>query len=57
MRIGRVIVDIASSLVDKIFDYLLPSENFEVGMRVYVPFGKVIKEGYLIDIADRKSVV
>ena len=52
MRIGRVIVDIASSLVDKIFDYLLPSENFEVGMRVYVPFGKVIKEGYLIDIAD-----
>ena len=45
MLIGKVIVDIASSLVDKVFDYLLPSENFKVGMRVYVPFGKIVKEG------------
>ena len=51
MLIGKVIVDIASSLVDKVFDYLLPSENFEVGMRVYVPFGKVVKEGYLVEIS------
>lgn len=55
MRVGRVIVDIASSLVDKVFDYLLPSDDFEVGMRVYVPFGKIIKEGYLIEITDNTS--
>ena len=52
MRIGRVIVDIASSLVDKIFDYILPSEDYQVGMRVYVPFGKTLKEGYLVEIRD-----
>lgn len=55
MKIGRVIVDIASSLVDKIFDYLLPSDDFEVGMRVYVPFGKIIKEGYLIEITNNSN--
>ena len=55
MLIGKIIVDIASSLVDKVFDYILPDESFVVGMRVYVPFGKVVKEGYLIDICDRSS--
>ena len=52
MKIGRVIVDIASSLVDKIFDYILPNDEINVGSRVYVPFGKIVKEGYLIEIAD-----
>lgn len=55
MLIAKVIVDIASSLVDKVFDYLLPSENFEIGTRVYVPFGKIIKEGYIIEISDHSS--
>ncbi len=55
MLIAKVIVDIASSLVDKVFDYILPSENFEVGMRVYVPFGKIVKEGYITDITDNSS--
>ena len=55
MIIGKIIIDIASSLVDKVFDYLLPSENFEVGMRVYVPFGKIVKEGYLVEIADHSD--
>lgn len=52
MKIGRVIVDIASSLVDKIFDYLLPNDDIKIGSRVYVPFGRIVKEGYLIDITD-----
>ena len=56
MKIGKVIIDIASSYVDKIFDYVLPDANFEVGMRLYVPFGKVIKEGYLIEIADNSNL-
>ena len=55
MHIGKVIVDIASSLVDKIFDYLLPSDDFQIGSRVYVPFGKIVKEGYLIDISDKSD--
>lgn len=49
MIIGKIIIDIASSLVDKVFDYILPDESYEIGMRVYVPFGKIIKEGYIID--------
>ncbi len=55
MRIGRVIVDIASSLVDKVFDYILPSSDFVVGQRVFVPFGKISKEGYLIEITDHSD--
>ena len=55
MKIGRVIVDIASSLVDKVFDYLLPSDDIAVGSRVYVPFGKIVKEGYLIEITDHSD--
>ncbi|MBR3885266.1 MAG: primosomal protein N' [Clostridia bacterium] len=51
MIIGKIIIDIASSLVDKVFDYILPDESFEVGMRVHVPFGKIIKEGYIVDIS------
>jgi len=55
MVIGKIIIDIASSLVDKVFDYILPDESFEVGMRVYVPFGKVIKEGYIVDISNESD--
>ena len=55
MRVGKIIIDIASSLVDKVFDYILPDESFEVGMRVYVPFGKIIKEGYIVDIASESD--
>lgn len=55
MVIGKIIIDIASSLVDKVFDYILPDESFEVGMRVYVPFGKIIKEGYIVDISDESD--
>ncbi len=55
MIIGKIIIDIASSLVDKVFDYVLPDESYQVGMRVYVPFGKIIKEGYIIEISDKSD--
>ena len=55
MLIGKVIVDIASSLVDKVFDYILTDENIAIGSRVIVPFGKIEKEGYLIDITDHSD--
>ena len=44
---GRVIIDIASSLIDKVFDYSL-NQDIAIGSRVLVPFGKQIKDGYLI---------
>lgn len=51
--IAKVIVDISNSEVDKIFDYLIPS-NFElaVGDRVLVPFGNRSIEGFCIKITD-----
>lgn len=55
MLIGKIIIDIASSLVDKVFDYILPDETYQVGMRVYVPFGKIIKEGYIVDITNESN--
>ena len=55
MIIGKIIIDIASSLVDKVFDYILPDESFEVGMRVYIPFGKIVKEGYIVDISNESD--
>lgn len=55
MIIGKIIVDIASSLVDKVFDYILPDESFEVGMRVYVPFGKIVKEGYIVEVSSESN--
>ena len=55
MLIGKIIVDIASSLVDKVFDYILPDDSFVVGMRVYVPFGKIIKEGYIVEVTDKSD--
>ena len=51
MQIARVIVDIASSLVDKIFDYVLPFDIC-VGTRVLVPFGGRVIEGYLVEKTD-----
>ena len=51
---GRVIIDIASSLIDKVFDYSL-NQNIAVGSRVLVPFGKQIKDGYLIETTDSIS--
>ncbi|MBQ8468853.1 MAG: primosomal protein N' [Clostridia bacterium] len=50
-KFGKVIIDIASSLVDKVFDYILPYD-IEVGTRVLVPFGRQVKEGYLVEKTD-----
>ncbi|MBQ8424924.1 MAG: primosomal protein N' [Clostridia bacterium] len=55
MLIAKVIIDIASSLVDKVFDYLLPSNDFMVGQRVLVPFGNISKEGYIVEICDHSD--
>lgn len=49
--IASVIVDISNSNVDKIFDYLIPSDmGLLAGDRVLVPFGSRSIEGFCISI-------
>lgn len=54
MTVAKVIVDISTSAVDKIFDYLIPPDMpLQIGDRVNVPFGNKTIEGYVIDIASQ----
>jgi len=53
--IAEVIVDIANSQVDKVFDYLLLQE-VNVGTRVIVPFGKLKIEGIVIGLKETSEV-
>lgn len=47
---AKIIVDIASSNIDKIFDYKL-FEPLPIGTRVMVPFGNRKMEGYIIGLS------
>ncbi|MCX7714997.1 MAG: primosomal protein N' [Clostridia bacterium] len=54
--IAQIIVNNNSKQVDKFYDYVVPeglSEDFQVGLRVIVPFGKGDKhiEGYVMKIS------
>ena len=52
--IARVIVDISTSDVDKVFDYIIPdSMELRVGDRVKVPFGRQKTEGFIVDIIEK----
>ena len=48
--IAEVIVDIASSELDKIFDYKVATEGVLCGSRVIVPFGNRKIEGFVIKL-------
>ncbi len=53
--IAEVIVDVLSSEVDKVFDYIVPSSlsaDIGVGYRVLVPFGNRQIEGYIISLKE-----
>lgn len=52
----RVLVQISNRNVDKTFDYLVPSVYIpfiKVGIRVLVPFGNQVLEGFVLDIYDK----
>ena len=54
-----VLVQIASSNVDKIFDYLVPDKyisSIKIGIRVLVPFGSQKVEGFVLEIKDSSEV-
>ena len=52
--IAEIIVDVTSSEVDKVFDYIC-DENYLLGQRVLVPFGNRKIEGYIINVKDNSS--
>ena len=54
--IAEVIVDIATSELDKIFDYTINSLPVVVGSRVIVPFGNRKILGFVINIKETSSV-
>ncbi len=49
---ARVIVDIATSETDKMFEYSYTDENITIGSRVVVPFGKTYIEGIVIKVSE-----
>lgn len=52
---AKIIIDISSSSVDKIFDYKLTTP-LPVGSRVVVPFGNRKMEGYIIGLSETTDV-
>ena len=50
----KVIVDIAHSQVDKVFEYSCP-EKVQSGCRVKVPFGGRVTEGFVIEVSEAPS--
>ena len=55
--IASVIVDILSSNVDKVFDYLIPENlNLQLGQRVLVPFGKQKLSGFILNIKQNSEI-
>ena len=51
---AQVIVDIAHSQVDKIFEYSCP-ETLTAGCRVKVPFGGRVIDGFVIGVSRTSS--
>ena len=53
---AEVIVDVAHSETDRVFDYAYSDENVKVGCRVEVPFGRQNKEGFVIGHKEKSEV-
>ena len=56
--IAGVLVEITNKNVDKVFDYNVPDNlvsSIKIGVRVSVPFGKMILDGFIIEIKNSKD--
>src|SRR5690554_2490318 len=56
---AEVIVDVSNSEVDRVFDYIIPSnlkQQIGVGVKVAVPFGNRFIEGFVIALKDESSL-
>ena len=48
---AEIIIDQDAKALDRVFEYIIPEElEVSIGMRVYVPFGSRILQGYIINI-------
>ena len=51
---AEVIIDQDVKAIDKTFDYRKPENlDLKVGMRVFVPFGKRVVQGYVVELKDK----
>lgn len=51
---AEVIIDQDAKALDKVFEYKIPNDlAIDVGMRVYVPFGNRILQGYVVGINEK----
>lgn len=58
-RIARVAVDVSLAHLDRLFDYEIPptlADAVVPGCRVKVRFAGVLRDGYVIEIADTTEV-
>lgn len=54
---AKIIVDINTSALDRVFDYRIPDGmELSAGWRVKIPFGPRTTEGYILSLADTTSV-
>lgn len=59
VRIARVAVDVALAHLDRLFDYEIPpslADQVVPGCRVKVRFAGVLRDGYVIEVADSTQV-
>ena len=53
---ASVIIDQDTKALDKEFDYVVPDGlNVQRGMRVYVPFGTRILQGFVVDLKEKSD--
>ena len=53
-----VLVELSNKNIDKMFDYLVPSDlekDIKVGIRVEVPFARQILDGFVLEIKDKND--
>lgn len=56
--IAGVLVELSNKNVDRVFDYIIPLELqnlIKVGIRVSVPFNKMMLEGFVLEIKDKSD--
>ncbi len=57
--IAEVLVEISSKNIDRVFDYIIPERlqnNIQIGIRVTVPFGHQILEGFVLNIKNKIEI-
>lgn len=58
MVIG-VLVELSNKNIDKVFDYKVPEDletDIKIGIRVEVPFGKQVLDGFVLEIKEDESI-